>query len=85
MSREAKPTSELEAKRAALFAGPLKHARTAALVASLVPLAQVAVAPTVAAAQQLCPSDGCPVEVPEPATLLLLAPAAVLALRGRRK
>jgi hypothetical protein len=70
-----------------VFAGTLKHARTAALVASLVPLAQVAVAPTSVLAQcDPSGSDPCPpVGVPEPGTLALLAPAAAAALLLRRR
>jgi hypothetical protein len=61
-----------------------KHATSAALIASMVPLAQAAVAPSAAIAQ--CdPNYGCTVTVPEPSTVLLLAPAAALLLRRRIK
>ena len=67
----------------------------AALTASLIPLAQVAVqSPTHVSAAQGCGNDSdgnplpCPTTpVPEPSTLLLLAPAAgylVAKVRGRR-
>ncbi len=57
----------------------LNGLRSAALVASLVPLAQVAVAPVTVSAQ----CSGCPPPVPEPATLLMLAPAAAWVIRRR--
>ena len=89
MSHEPRKTADLESTRKALLAGALKHARTAALAASLVPLAQVAVAPMAVSAQcQPTAIKACPTtSVPEPATLLLMAPAAaaVLLLRRRRK
>lgn len=76
---------ELAVKRDALFAGALKHVRSAALAASLVPVALLAAQPATTYAQQPCPSGGCPT-APEPATLLLMAPAAAaLWWRQRRK
>jgi hypothetical protein len=88
MSSGPRPKSDLEAKRAALFAGALKYARAAALAASLVPLAQIAgvaiVAPLQASGRP-CATPACLTVVPEPATLLLLAPAVLMLLRGRRK
>jgi hypothetical protein len=84
MPNDDQAISELQTKKA-VFAGALKHARSAALIASLVPVAQIAVAPATVSAQ--CPSGGCaPSPVPEPTTLLLLAPgAAMLFLRRRKK
>ena len=67
-----------EAKRAALLA----HARTATLLAALVPLGQLAGAPMVASLEASCATCN---TVPEPATLLLLAPAAVMLLSRRRR
>lgn len=86
MFDERSTAPDLEAKRRALLARALKHVRSAALAAALVPVAQVAVAPMVVSAQAPCPSGSCPPSpVPEPATLLLMAPAAAMLLRGRRK
>lgn len=57
--------------------------RSAALIAALVPLAQVAASPVTLSAQ--CPS-ACPPPVPEPGTLVMLAPAAAaLLIRHRMK
>lgn len=71
---------ELERRGEALFAGPLRHVRSAALAAALVPVGLVAATPVTAlAATQpsgcppICPP---PPTVPEPSTLLLLIPAA---------
>ena len=84
MPNDDRAISDLQSKKT-VFAGALKHARSAALIASLVPVAQIAVAPATLSAQ--CPSGGCPPSpVPEPTTLLLLAPgAAMLFLRRRKK
>lgn len=65
--------------------GAAAHVRAAALVAALLPLAQIAAAPVTVSAQ--C-SGGCPTttgSVPEPATLLLLAPAAVWLIRRQAR
>ena len=80
-------THDLTAKRDALLSGVLKNVRTATLAASLVPVALVAAQPVTTYAQQPCdPSAFPPCDtVPEPATLLLLAPAAAaLIVRHRR-
>jgi hypothetical protein len=62
----------------------LKTARSAALAASLVPLAQVAVAPFAVVLQASDTNPGTP--VPEPSTLVLLASGAgALAWKARRK
>jgi hypothetical protein len=82
MSETAPTTAEPGTRRRKVSHAALKHIRSAALAAALVPLAQVAVAPMSVAAQ--C-SGACPPAAPEPATLLLLAPAAgALALRVRQ-
>lgn len=54
--------------------------RSAALVASLVPLASVAASPVTVSAQ----CSGCPPPVPEPSTLALLVPAAAALIIRRR-
>jgi len=71
---------------ARLLRGTMKYARGAALVASLVPLGVVATE-QVAIAQEDCPIPGscAAVAVPEPSTLLLLAPAAGALLLKRRR
>src|SRR5258707_12770104 len=64
MSQEDRHT-ELAKKTRELLQGSLKHVRTAALAAALVPLASVAVSRAVAQVQQ-CSSGGCPPSVPSP-------------------
>jgi hypothetical protein len=61
--------------------------RSAALLAALVPIGTIAATPVVTYAQDQCGSaPDCPTAVPEPSTLLLLAPAAgALWLYRRRK
>ena len=82
MSETPPTTAEPGVRRRKVSHVALKHIRSAALAAALVPLAQVAVAPVSVAAQ--C-SGACPPAAPEPATLLLLAPAAgALAWRVRQ-
>jgi hypothetical protein len=75
---------DLEAGRETLFAGTLRKVRSTALAAALVPVALVAAQPATAYAQTVCnPSSGC--SVPEPSTLLLMAPAAALLWRRHRR
>jgi hypothetical protein len=89
MSDNFRSSSEADARPQGRFSGAMKHVRMAALAASMVPLASVAIAPVAVSAQ--CQSACPPVNVPEPATFWLLAssaaaaPAAVKWLRGRRK
>jgi hypothetical protein len=69
-------------RRAAFFPGPCD------LTACLVALLGLVFAPAIVSATQSCDTDtGCQsvVSVPEPATLLLMAPAAALLLRARWK
>jgi hypothetical protein len=74
MSNERQTSPEPSELPKSTQSSALRHMRTAALVASLVPLAQVAVAPITVSAQ--CSGANCPPEVPEPGALLLMAPAA---------
>jgi hypothetical protein len=79
-----RPAGERTTRRLKLSQAALKTARSAALAASLVPLAQVAVTPLVVVAQGSGISGGTP--VPEPSTLLLLASGAgALAWKARHK
>src|SRR5258707_11443096 len=64
MSQEDRHT-ELAKKTRELLQGSLKHVRTAALAAALVPFASVAVSRAVAQVQQ-CSSGGCPPSAPSP-------------------
>ena len=62
--------------------GVAKHVRAAALVAALLPVAQIAVAPVTLFAQG---SGGTTGSVPEPSSLVLLAPAAAWLARRQLK
>jgi hypothetical protein len=62
--------------------GTAKHVRAAALVAALLPLAQIVAMPVTVSAQG---SGGTTGSVPEPASLVLLAPAAAWLVRRQLK
>ena len=63
--------------------GAARHVRAAALVAALLPLAQIAATPVTVSAQG---SGGTTTgNVPEPASLVLLAPAAAWLVRRQLK
>jgi hypothetical protein len=59
----------------------MNRLRSAALVATLVPLASVAVMPVTVSAQ----CSACPPPIPEPAALLMLGPAAAWVIRRHKK
>ena len=70
-NQESGPTQAASNDRA------LKHVRAAALVAALVPLAQVAVSPVTVSAQELCGGTGQPpCEVPDGGSTLMMAATA---------
>lgn len=75
-------TAGSDTTAAALSSGAAKHVRAAALVAALLPIAQIAVTPVTLSAQG---SGGTSGSVPEPSSLALLAPAAVWLVRRQLK
>jgi len=82
MSDRSPANAGSDATLAAPSSAVAKHVRAAALVAALLPVAQIAVAPVTLSAQG---SGGTTSSVPEPASLVLLAPAAVWLARRQLK
>jgi len=82
MSDRSPANAGSDATLAAASSGVAKHVRAAALVAALLPVAQIAVAPVTLSAQG---SGGTTGSVPEPSSLALLAPAAAWLARRQLK
>jgi hypothetical protein len=82
MSDERRTTPPLPMTSKIASQTSMNRLRSAALVAALIPVAQVAVSPVTVSAQ----CSGCPpTPIPEPAALLMLGPAAAWLIRRRKK
>lgn len=72
-----------EPTRAVPSTGALNHVRAAALVATLVPLAQVVATPVTLSANQSGCTSAAPCPVPEPGSILSMAGIAAFFIRNQ--